>query len=137
AAFAQEQGLTRLRWLGYVPYPELPRLYGACDLFVHAAGEERWGVSVEEAMACGLPVVASSQVGAGYDLIRRGGNGWTYPHGDPAALGTALERALRLKRSAVAAVNRDLLERWDYSASWRGILRAAERLTSQRSPTRA
>ena len=53
------------------PTRELPALYAASDLFVHAAREERWGVSVQEALACGLPVVASSRVGAARDLRHR------------------------------------------------------------------
>ena len=68
----EASGLARVRFPGYVPYPELPALYAVSDLFVHPAREERWGVSVQEALACGLPVIASSRVGAGRDLIEPG-----------------------------------------------------------------
>ncbi|HEX4956227.1 MAG TPA: glycosyltransferase [Thermoanaerobaculia bacterium] len=131
-AFCRERGLDKVRFPGYVPYAELPALYAAGDLFVHAAREERWGVSVQEAMACGLPVVASSGVGAGWDLIRPGDNGDRYQEGDATALAGSLARGLGLPRERVLAANREILARWDYAASWRGILRAAERLAGDR-----
>jgi glycosyltransferase involved in cell wall biosynthesis len=125
---AAEIAPGRARFLGYVPYAELPGLYGAADLFVHAAREERWGVSVAEALACGLPVVASTRVGAGYDLVRSGANGWLYPAGNAAALAARVAQALALDRGAVAAASRAVLGAWDYGASWRHLLDAGERI---------
>ncbi len=124
----------RVHFLGYVPYAELPRLYAAADLFVHPAREERWGVSVEEALACGLPVVASSRVGAGYDLLAAGANGGLYPVGDAAALAGRIGEALALDRAAVAAANREILARWDYAATWRHLLDAAGRIVGGSAP---
>lgn len=122
------RGLSRVRFPGYVPYPELPALYAASDLFVHPAREERWGVSVQEALACGLPVVASSRVGAGYDLIEAGGNGFVYPVGDEETLAHQIGEALALDRTRVRERSADILSRWDYAATWRNLLEAAGRL---------
>lgn len=116
---------ARVAFPGYVPYPELPALYGAADLFVHPAAEERWGVSVQEALACGLPVVASERVGAARDLIEPGKNGLRYPAGDAAALAQAILAALALRQADVEAANREILARWDYAATWRHLLAAA------------
>jgi glycosyltransferase involved in cell wall biosynthesis len=127
-------GAGRVHFLGYVAYGELPALYAAADLFVHAAAEERWGVSVAEALACGLPVVASSRVGAAYDLLAAGANGWIYEAGDAAGLGRRATQALALDRRAVAAANREVLARWDYDASWRHILDAAGRIVRGSAP---
>jgi glycosyltransferase involved in cell wall biosynthesis len=133
ARAAAERGLARVRFVGYVPYPELPALYAAVDLFVHAAREERWGVSIEEALACGLPAVAASTVGAGYDLIEDGKNGFRYPSGDGAALARAIDRALALDRAAVEAASGAVLARWDYAAAWRGLVAAARTATDARA----
>lgn len=124
---ARNEGLTRVRFPGYIPYPELPALYAAADLFVHPAREERWGVSVQEALACGLPVVASSRVGAGYDLIEAGNNGFVYPVGDPESLALHIEGALALPPERVRERSREILARWDYAAVWRNLLEAASR----------
>jgi glycosyltransferase involved in cell wall biosynthesis len=130
--FVRERGLERVLFLGYVPYPELPVLYAISDLFLHCAREERWGVSVQEALACGLPVVASSRVGAARDLIiagedGAGKNGATYAAGDPAELARRIDEVLRLNPTAVRAENDRILAGWNYAAAWRGLLEAAAR----------
>lgn len=124
-AAARRHAPGRVVFPGYVPYPELPALYAAADLFVHAAREERWGVSVEEALACGLPVVASSRVGAAVDLVRPGENGFVYRSGDAADLAARLRAARALRPSQVRAASDEILARWDYAAAWRGLLAAA------------
>lgn len=121
-------GLTRVCFPGYVPYPELPALYGASDLFVHPAREERWGVSVQEALACGLPAIASSRVGAGVDLIKPGRNGFLYEAGWEGELARRIEDALALPAEGVRSASAEILSQWDYAAVWRNLLAAAERV---------
>jgi glycosyltransferase involved in cell wall biosynthesis len=117
----------QVRFPGYIPYPELPALYAAADLFVHPAREERWGVSVQEALACGLPVVASSRVGAAFDLIQPGGNGFLYPAGNDEELAGRIGEALALPPARVRQANDAILAAWDYAAVWRGLLATAQR----------
>lgn len=124
----EASGLTRVRFPGYIPYPELPALYAAADLFVHPAREERWGVSVQEALACGLPVIASSRVGAGVDLIAPGRNGFLYEAGWEGELARRVEEALALPREGVRTASEEILSRWDYAAAWRNLLEAAKRV---------
>jgi glycosyltransferase involved in cell wall biosynthesis len=115
-------GLERVRLPGYVPYSELPSLYAAADCFVHPALEERWGVSVAEALAAGLPVVTSNRVGAAFDLVSPGENGDRYPVGDVSALARALERTLALDPHLVASSSARLLAPFGLQATWRSLV---------------
>lgn len=124
-ARVEERGLKRVAFAGYVPYAELARCYAAADVFVHAATDEPWGVSVHEAIACGLPVVASSRVGAARDLVLPGRNGYVYAAGDAAELRAKLAATIdTLYGDALEKANREVLERWNYARTWDGILEA-------------
>jgi glycosyltransferase involved in cell wall biosynthesis len=60
AALVRELGLSEhVVELGAIPYRQLHHLYEACDLYVTPAYAETFAHPVVEAMACGLPVVAS------------------------------------------------------------------------------
>lgn len=59
----------RVRWLGFVPQEQLPRVYAAADVFVFPTLGDVWGLAVNEAMAAGLPVVCSRFAGCWPDLI--------------------------------------------------------------------
>lgn len=75
------------------PLRELPLDYQACDLCVQASREEGLGFSPLEALASGLPVVASA-VGGLRETIREDDTGWIYPRGDAGALARAMATAL-------------------------------------------
>lgn len=124
----ERQAGPRVVFPGYIPYPELPALYAAADLFVHPAREERWGVSVQEALACGLPVIASSRVGAVFDLVEPGGNGFLYKAGDDGELAARIDDALALPAGRVRETSAAILARWDYAAAWQGLLATAARV---------
>lgn len=59
----------------YKPKEFLYDYYKASDVFIHPTLYDAWGLVVNEAMACGLPVVVSSQCVAGLELVREGVNG--------------------------------------------------------------
>lgn len=93
---------------------ELRDMYAAADVLVLPSipthtFREPWGLVVNEAMNCGLPVIASDAVGAvAGRLVRDGSNGLVVPAGDSDALAAAIRRlasdpALRARLGQAAA----------------------------------
>ena len=64
------------------PMRELFEYYKASDVFVHPTSYDVWGLVVNEAMACGLPVVVSDKCVAGLELVEQGINGFVVSMGD-------------------------------------------------------
>jgi glycosyltransferase involved in cell wall biosynthesis len=84
----------RVRFIGFANQTQLPEIYRASDLMVLPSEYEPFGVVVNEAMLCGCPVIVSDRVGAGYDLITPGQNGFVFPFGDVESLAAILRQAL-------------------------------------------
>jgi glycosyltransferase involved in cell wall biosynthesis len=110
---------TRLVLAGDVSWQRLAEIYVACDVFALLSTWEPWGVVVNEAMASGLPLVLSDQVGAAADLLRDGENGALVPAGDVAAAATALRRFADdpAARRAAGTRSRELVQAWGYEPS--------------------
>lgn len=81
----------RVVFAGFAPRDDMPRYYALGDLLVLPSRSEIWGLVINEALACGLPVVATSICGAAADLIQEGVNGYIVPPRDPHALCQAYE----------------------------------------------
>src|SRR3972149_2326633 len=77
---------------GFVDYEQLPGYFGLSDLFVLPSKEEVWGLVINEAMACGLPVITTVKVGASADLVRDGVNGFVVRDGEPHELYNAMRK---------------------------------------------
>lgn len=79
----------RLVWTGDLPYEVIPSAYRAADVFVLPSLVETQGLVLLEAMASGLPVVATD-LPAVRELIVPGETGLLVPPRDPAALAGAV-----------------------------------------------
>jgi glycosyltransferase involved in cell wall biosynthesis len=136
--YARLHGADDVIFAGYIPYPELPALYGIADVFVHPTHYEPWGVSVQEAMACGLPVIASSAVGAGYDLIEPDKNGAVYEVGNSRDLANKLTRLLDSENLGFVGQENDrILANWNYDSSWRNVIAATRVVGSPQNMVKA
>jgi glycosyltransferase involved in cell wall biosynthesis len=122
---ARELGV-RLRLAGEVPWRELAELYVAADVFALLSEHEPWGVVVNEAAACGLPLLLSDRVGAAPDLLRDGENGRLLPVGDVEAAAAALLELASdpAARQRAGKRSRELVAGWDYETSVESFVEA-------------
>ena len=124
---ATELGLAdRVRFLGFLNQSQLPPAYCAADLFVLPSLFEPFGLVVNEAMLCGLPVAVSDRVGARFDLVRPDENGYVFPAGDVEALAAILRQILPdpEKMARMGAAARRRMEAWSPREYVDGVVRA-------------
>ncbi len=68
------------------PWFQVPEVLALSDVLVLPSRSEPWGLVVNEAMACGLPVIVSDRCGCVTDLVHHGQNGFVFDPGQPAQL---------------------------------------------------
>jgi glycosyltransferase involved in cell wall biosynthesis len=104
-----------VRFLGMVETSELVRILNQTHLFLNASPKEGWGLTVVEANACGVPVVASRRPGL-QDSVKDGETGYLVDYGDPRAFADRavelLTREDRWRRMSAAAIE------WARSLTW-------------------
>ena len=76
---------------GFVQRENLPALYAPQKLSVLPTHSDTWGLVVNEAMACGLPIIVSNVAGCSSDLVENGWNGYVVPARDPGKLSAAID----------------------------------------------
>lgn len=83
----------QVTFTGFVPDAHVAGLLASSVLVVHPALEEDFGLTVAEAQALGVPVVAYAAVGPAA-IIQEGWTGWLVPVGDVGGLGAKLGSVL-------------------------------------------
>jgi glycosyltransferase involved in cell wall biosynthesis len=135
AATVARLGLDDVRLAGWFGQHELPELLAASDVLVLASARESFGQVVVEAMACGVPPIATASPGPA-DIVADGETGWLVPVDDRAALADALVDAVgrpaeRVRRGRAA--ERDARERY----AWPAIARRFADVLREVAPPRA
>lgn len=122
-SYVRENEIPGVFFLGFLNQSALPKIYGACDVFVLPSENEPWGLVINEAMAAGLPVVASEEIGAVGDLVEHGRNGFTFEAGDTAALADSLHEVVsnEKRRKRMSEESMDIIRGWSYEECVEGI----------------
>jgi glycosyltransferase involved in cell wall biosynthesis len=85
----------RVEFAGFRNQTELPAYLAGADWLVLPSDRgETWGLVVNEAMACGTPVIVSDACGCVPDLIEPGVTGWSYACGNTAELAGWMRKGL-------------------------------------------
>ena len=120
---SHQVGVENVHFTGFVNQSILPQVYAACDVFVLPSDNEAWGLTVNEAMCAGLPIVASAEIGCAPDLVRHDVNGRLFAAGDLNGLANALRPLLSHaeRRRQMAAASREIISCWTYSECLDGL----------------
>jgi glycosyltransferase involved in cell wall biosynthesis len=133
AAACERAGVRLETVSGGLDEEALARRYVDADMFALLSRHEPWGVVVNEAAASGLPLVLSDRVGAAYDLLRDGQNGFLVPADDVDAAAAAIRKLAdhaELRRR-MGERSRELVSAWGYEPSVESFVAAVREAASR------
>ncbi|MEI9805556.1 MAG: glycosyltransferase family 4 protein [Pseudolabrys sp.] len=129
-ASAKDAGVP-LHFLGFRNQSEMPAVYAAANcLALPSDGRETWGLVVNEAIACGLPVVVSAACGCAADVVTNG-VGRSFPLGDIQALSRSIDDILIHPPSA--ELMHTFSQKYGLQAAADGIIAAVGALQAERA----
>lgn len=72
----KKEGIKHTAFVGFQEQHKLPFYYSQGDILIMPSKSEAWGLVVNEAMTCGVPVICSGNVGAAEDMVIEGKTGF-------------------------------------------------------------
>lgn len=109
---------SRIHFLPFQNQLKMPAIYKMADVFVlpSRGPGETWGLSVNEAMACGKAVLVSDKCGCATDLVEEGKNGYVFKSVDSKDLLTKMEILLSNSTGVATMGNRSLqlIQSWRF-----------------------
>ena len=96
---------------GFRQIQELPEFYARAGAFIHPALEEPWGLVINEAMAAGLPVLSSYNVGAAEELVIDGDTGFLFDPENIDEMARAMAKMSEMSTDERMAMGRRVMQR--------------------------
>lgn len=105
----------------------MPLVYRLGDVFVlpSKGPGETWGLAINEAMACGSPVIASDKCGAAEDMIKDNVNGFVFMAGDENDLFNCMEKMVNADLASMGARAQETVQHFSY-ASFVDVLKSSD-----------
>lgn len=114
-----------IHFAGNVAPADLPAVYAMADVLILPASQEPWGLVINEAMVCGLAIIAHQHCGAAVDLVDAD-NGFKLSGFSvdelAAAMNSLIENPARLR--AMQESSRQKIQDWTIENSAKGIVEA-------------
>jgi len=124
----KKERIKKVIFLGNIERNQMPRIYGIADLVVLPSWSEVWGLVINEAMSCGLPVISTESVGSSRDLIKNGVNGYVVKARDSQALYQAIKKVLSNSKARKMGDNsRKIISDFTYQKMADGFIKVINR----------
>lgn len=124
---SHEQRPFAVHFFGFRQIDENPLFYSLATAFILPSSYEEWGLVVNEAMACGLPIIASKYAGCAEDLVHHGQNGFVFDPNDFEELAYYLDHIAKnpVQSRKMGAFSRSRISQWSCTTfaenAWKAI----------------
>lgn len=112
--YIADHNLENVQLVGFKQKEEIFEYYKAADLFVLPTREDIWGLVINEAMVCGLPVISTNMCLGAVELIENGINGYIVPVNNSNELTEAMKKLLCVDSSVIGIVNLQKITNYTY-----------------------
>jgi glycosyltransferase involved in cell wall biosynthesis len=122
-SYVRDHAIPDVHFLGFINQSDIPRHYAMSDVFVLPSTYEPRGAVINEAMACGLPVIVTDRCGSIGDIVAEGENAFVYPAGDDARLAEQLDALAGdpALRERMGERSRAIIAEWSYARGVEGV----------------
>jgi len=113
--YVKENKVDSVHFFGFQDRVQIPKYYAVAVVLVLPSRREATGGVVNEAMAFGLPVIVSDQVGFGIDFVVHGANGYIFHVGDSDELGKYIQQISDLPddmKEEMGAKSQKIMDDW-------------------------
>ena len=135
--FAVQNQLKTVHFLPFVSQDELKGIYNKASFFIlPSLLGETWGLTVNEAMASGLPVLVSNEVGCTSTLVKEGINGFIFSPLSPDGLTELLVKAGEIPDNVAKEMGRrseEIISEWDLDRFCSGVYDAINYVSIQKN----
>jgi glycosyltransferase involved in cell wall biosynthesis len=130
--YAANRRIENVHFIGFINQREIPGHYAMSDVFVLPSLYEPRGAVINEAMACGLPVIVTDRCGSIGDIVQENDNAFIYPAGNSVALRDALDTIAGddALRARMGERSRAIIADWDFARGVRGVRQMLDWVTS-------
>ncbi|CAB1275813.1 glycosyltransferase family 4 protein [Candidatus Nitrosacidococcus tergens] len=115
----QDRNIKNVIFTGFKQQKELPQYYALADIFIFPTLGDPYGLVVDEAMACALPIISTSAAGEIHDRIEEGINGYIVPPEDSETLADRMLHLVnnpklckKMSKASAEKIADHTLERW-------------------------
>lgn len=130
--YITDHNLKNVQLVGFKQKEEIFEYYKAADLFVLPTREDIWGLVINEAMACGLPVVSTNMCLGAVELIENGVNGYIVPVNDSKELAEAMKKMLRANGIVIGENNIRKISNYTYENVIQSHIKSIEMICKNR-----
>ncbi|MEZ4721804.1 MAG: glycosyltransferase family 4 protein [Flavobacteriales bacterium] len=99
-----------VKHIGSLPYAEMKARYHEADIYLMPTLADEWGVVINEAMSCGLPVLGSMYSQAVEQLVRPMENGWTFRTEETSEFAAGIQMALNTSNEVLSSYSRNCID---------------------------
>lgn len=124
--YVKKQNVKNVVFTGFKNQTEIPKYYGAADIFILPSYSEQWGLVINEAMYFSNAIIASDQVGAAYDLVQPGKNGYRFKAGNISELKEVMQKLIRDGKllDSMKKESKKLINQWSLRKCVDGVIYA-------------